>query len=119
MARWAGFDTASVVSVSGATAVDVALTGTYALSGMVTADGAALGGASVAVYTADTRRWIRSATSAADGSYSVAGLAAGEYKLYVQPNEPGYANRWLGGAGFDSATVVTLAGPTPVDVDLG
>ena len=35
--------------------------------------------------------------TSAGGSYSI-DLPAGTYKLFVQPDEPGYADQWDGGA---------------------
>ncbi|WNB85388.1 peroxidase family protein [Cellulomonas sp. ATA003] len=120
--RWLGgasFETATVVTVDGATPMDVVLSGTHTLSGTVTAGGSPLEGASVSVYTADTRTWLKSVVSGANGSYSLTGLPAGSYRLYVQPNEPGHANRWFGGSGFDTATVIAVDGATQTDIGLG
>ncbi|WNB86359.1 Ig-like domain-containing protein [Cellulomonas sp. ATA003] len=120
--RWLGgaaFESATVVQVSGPTTVDVALTAAGSVSGVVSTGSGPLSGVSVNAYTADGRVWVKNATTGADGRYSLTGLPAGSYKLYVQPNEPGFANRWLGGAAFESATVVQVSGPTTVDVALG
>jgi 5-hydroxyisourate hydrolase-like protein (transthyretin family) len=120
--RWHGgaaFESATVVQVSAPTTVDISLTAAFTVSGTVTTATGPLSGVSVNVYTADTRTWLKNAVTDADGRYSLAGVPAGDYKLYIQPNEPGYANRWHGGTGFESATVVQVSAATTVHISLG
>ncbi len=97
---------------------------TYALTGLVTATvggvpDSAVNNAKVTVYTAAGVN-VKTATTNGSGAYSVAGLAAGTYKVYIQPpsNLTGYSNQWLGGATQGSATVVTIAGDTSIDIPL-
>jgi hypothetical protein len=120
--RWHGglsFEAATTVTVPGATGVDIALAAGHTLSGVVSVGTAGLAGVVVNMYTADTRTWVKNATTDADGRYSLAGLEARDYKIYIHPNEPGHANRWHGGASFETATPVTVGGPTSLDLTLG
>ncbi len=60
-------------------------------------------------FDGTTYTYIGAATMGAGGTYTI-NLPAGSYKLYVEPNTPGYANQWLGGTDYASATVVTVSG---------
>lgn len=93
---------------------------TGSIIGHLTTDaGEPVGSATVNVYTADTWMWVGWATTADDGSYTVADLPAGSYLLEFQPfDRPGqfYDNKtWLD----DADPVAVVAGQaTTVDEDL-
>ena len=57
-----------------------------------------LPGAMVHVFDAATYTWVGYTTTTAGGAYTI-DLPAGTYKLFVQPDEPGYADQWVGGTG--------------------
>ena len=57
---------------------------------------AGLPGAAVHVFDCGHRRLRRRRRDRAGGVYSFS-LPAGTYKLFVQPDEPGYADQWYGG----------------------
>ncbi len=61
--------------------------------------------------------YIGAATMGAGGTYTI-DLPAGTYKLFIEPNTPGYANQWLGGSDYASATVVTVSATTTQDITL-
>ena len=113
--QWVGgtdHATADVVNLSSGNATkNVALVGppsSHTLSGTVTAGGPGLSGASVHVFDAGTYTWIGYVVTTAGGAYSI-DLPAGTYKLFIQPDEPGYADQWVGGADHASASVVDLS----------
>ena len=91
--------------------------GSVTLSGTVTAAGVPLEGAVVWAYNPDTGKWTASAPSAADGSYAVT-VAPGDHNVYVNPDEPGYPGRWLGGSSQATATVFDLTADTTQDIVL-
>lgn len=90
------------------------------ISGTVTCDGLPVQGASVSAYRLDGTH-IRTVTSSANGTYSLAGLAAGSYRVTFSPNPP-YVPEWFRGQPTqESADIVTVVGAadTPaVDADL-
>ena len=113
--QWVGgtdHATADVVNLSSGNATkNVALVGppsSHTLSGTVTAGGPGLSGASVHVFDAGTYTWIGYVVTSAGGAYSI-DLPAGTYKLFIQPDEPGYADQWVGGADHATASVVDLS----------
>jgi hypothetical protein len=57
------------------------------------------------------------ATMGSGGTYTI-NLPAGSYKLYIQPNTPGYADQWLGGSSYASATVIPVSATTSQDITL-
>ena len=70
------------------------------------------------VFDAATYTGIGYVGSGAGGAYSI-NLPAGTYKLFVQPDEPGYADRWVGGTDHASASVASLSsGDATVNVTL-
>lgn len=94
--------------------VDAELAAGTAITGTVRSDGEALAGISVMAFVGDVP--VGSATSADDGSYSLA-LPAGDYVLRAQASvfEPVYASEYYENAvTADDATVLTLGD----DVDL-
>ena len=113
--QWVGGSdhaTASVADLSTTDqTVDVPLIGppaTHTLSGTVTANAVGLPGASVHVFDAGTYTWIGYAVTGAGGTYSI-DLPAGTYKLFVQPDESGYADQWVGGSDHATASVADLS----------
>ena len=104
---------ATVIPVSANTLQNIALVGppaTYTLSGTVTAGGTGLDGALVYVVTAGDA-YVSNTTTAGGGAYTLT-LSPGDYKLYVQPNEPGYPDQWFGGTDVGSATVIHVSSNT-------
>ena len=63
----------------------------------------------VHVFDAASYTWVGYTTTTAGGSYTI-DLPAGTYKLFVQPDEPGYADQWVGGADHAGASVADLTG---------
>jgi len=110
-----------LVSVtSGATTtVDFGLRATGSIGGSVTASGAAAASVRVEAYTGDVV--AGSAFTTAGGTYQIAGLAPGSYRL--RTNTTLYADEWRGGqyvaAGAPSAaaTVTVAAGALTAGVD--
>ncbi len=84
---------------------------------MQASDGTPLDGTQVYAFDGTTYLYIGAATMGAGGTYTI-DLPAGTYKLYVEPNTPGYANQWLGGSDYASATVVTVSATTTQDITL-
>ncbi|MFZ0323941.1 MAG: carboxypeptidase regulatory-like domain-containing protein, partial [Actinomycetes bacterium] len=80
----------------------------HTLSGTVTAGGTGLPGAMVHVFDAGTYTWVGYTTSGTGGTYTI-DLPAGTYKLFVQPDEAGYADQWVGGTDHAGAAVVDLS----------
>jgi hypothetical protein len=92
---------------------------TVTLSGIVRAnDGTTpLNGTSVYAFDGTSYVYDGAATMGSGGTYTI-NLPAGTYKLYVQPNTPGYADQWVGGSDYTSATVVTVSGATALNITL-
>jgi hypothetical protein len=91
---------------------------TLTLSGIVRgSDGAPLNGTAVYVFDGTTYTDIGAATMGAGGTYTI-DLPAGTYKLFVQPNTAGYANQWLGGSNYGSATAIAVSAATSQDITL-
>ena len=105
--------TATAIPFSAAAVQNIVLAGTpsYALSGVATLilgpSPGAKSGVKINVYNAATGASLTSVTTNGGGGYSVT-LAAGTYKLYLQPNRNGYANQWFGGTSIATATVITV-----------
>lgn len=104
------------------TDLDVVFTAPHSVGGRVTRDGAPVAGALVMAFT-PTDTWVGSfwATTAADGTYTLDGLAASTYRvLAIGPEGSSLGARWYPGTGqrADAAPVDTTAGPvTGVDID--
>jgi len=78
------------------------------ISGKVTSDGVTgIGGVWVTVYT-DTMTWINNTMTNADGTYSIGGLAAGSYKVFVDGSNKNYMNAW-----YDDGASVTVNSGQP------
>ena len=60
------------------------------------------------VFDAATYTWIGNVVTTAGGAYSI-DLPAGTYKLFIQPDEAGYADQWVGGTDHATADVVNLS----------
>ena len=72
--------------------------------------------ANVEVSAVDTSGATTSTLSAADGTYSLTGLVAGQFRLHLGPNSP-YAGTWVGGsqaAGSGTSVTVALGATTQV-----
>ena len=67
----------------------------YTLSGTVTAGGPGLDGAAVHAFDSVTNAYFGTSVTTAGGAYAFS-LPAGTYKLFVQPDEPGFADQWKG-----------------------
>jgi hypothetical protein len=92
----------------------------FTLSGIVRgSDGNPLDGTAVYAFDGTTYTYLGAATmgTGGTGTYTIS-LPAGSYKLYVQPNTAGYADQWLGGSDYGSATVVTVSAATSRDITL-
>jgi chitodextrinase len=121
--QWVGgssYASATVVTVSAATSQDITLVGTtlFTLSGVVRGSGGTPHNGT-AVYAFDGTSYIYdgAATMGHSGTYTST-LPAGTYKLYVQPNTAGYADQWLGGSDYSSATAITVSAATTQDITL-
>ena len=68
-------------------------------------------GAAVHVFDSVTDAYVGRARPRPAGPTASAS-PAGTYKLYVQPNNPGYADQWYGGPVFASATADQTSAPT-------
>jgi hypothetical protein len=111
------FETATPVHVDSGqqlAGINVAMEATATLSGKISAaPGVTLTDVSVDVYAANPGdTWsmpVGSTGAAADGTYTIAGLRAGSYKLHVSGDSAGALSQWYKNAGsFDTATPVTL-----------
>ena len=123
--QWYGgsgdWDTATPITVSGATTEDIALpplASASSLSGHFSAGGADQAGGAVYVFSADAYVYVGAATADGSGDYSI-DLAPGDYKLYLGPVSAGYGLQWYGGSGdWDTATPITVSGATTEDIAL-
>ena len=123
--QWYGgsgdWDTATPITVSGATTEDIALpplASASNLSGHFSAGGADQAGGAVYVFSADAYVYVGAATADGSGDYSI-DLAPGDYKLYLGPVSAGYGLQWYGGSGdWDTATPITVSGATTEDIAL-
>lgn len=119
------FEAAEPVLVSAGasmTGVDAVITRGATISGVVTSsDGSSVTGSSVSVHRAD-RSIVNTTGVAADGTYTIDALPAGEYRLAfgALKDTPGeFIEEWYADAAdFDAATVITVgAGGTLVGFD--
>ena len=58
-----------------------------------------------------TNAYFGTSVTTAGGAYAFS-LPAGTYKLFVQPDEPGFADQWKGGPDFGAATPIPLSADT-------
>jgi protocatechuate 3,4-dioxygenase beta subunit len=109
-------DTATLVTVgsSGAVTVNAVLASGAAITGRVTgSDAAALGGVYVYAYSPDTGSQVTASTDYVDGSYSLPGLAEGDYNVCFdavnvrQPAATGYVNECYEDSTVSSGTAYT------------
>jgi 5-hydroxyisourate hydrolase-like protein (transthyretin family) len=102
-----------VVTVGGSTTADAVLQVGATVSGVVTDQaGHPVSNATVLVHPANGQGYATGATTASDGSYSIAGLAPGSYKVEFQTDQatPNVAPAWWNGAVTEAvATPLTLA----------
>lgn len=111
-----------VVVGTGAAEVDVVMSRGATISGVVTSsDGSTVAGSSVTIHRAD-RGTVNATAVAADGTYTIDALPAGEYRLAfgAMKDAPGeFIEEWYSDAvDFDSATVITIGdGETLVGFD--
>lgn len=120
-------ETATVVTVSGGstTQLDAHLTAASAVAGTVTdASGDPVESVWVGVYRYDADMdfwsWITSGWTAADGTYRISGLPAGEYKIGYQSGWPTdiVQEYWHDAATVDAATAISVdAGETATGID--
>ena len=110
--------TATVINFSANTTINLPLAGapSFALSGKATTSGGplaggALVGVKINIYDALKGTSLSSVTSTSGGNYTI-NLAAGSYKLYIQPNRQGYPNQWYGGTSLATATIITVSAAT-------
>ncbi len=104
----AGAATVFSLSTPSATfAGTITLASGASITGTVTAGAAPLAGASVAVYDA-SRAVVNSATTAADGTFRVGGLAAGAYTLSAEKAPQHATVYWRNAATADAAELITL-----------
>ncbi|HEU0183503.1 MAG TPA: carboxypeptidase regulatory-like domain-containing protein [Agromyces mariniharenae] len=101
-----------VAAGTAVTGVDAVLRRGATISGIVTStDGSPVTGSSVSIHRAD-RSIVNVAGVAADGSYTIDALPAGEYRLAfgALKDTPGeFIEEWYADAAdFDSATVITV-----------
>ena len=83
------------------------MTTTHTVSGTVTGTGGEpLPGTYVHAFDS-TGNWVGYTVAGSGGAYSLT-LAAGTFKLYIQPVAAGYSNTWHGGTDFDSASSIDL-----------
>ena len=111
---------ATLIAVSGNTVRNIALVGppsTFTLSGNVTAGGSGLAGATVHLVTG-ADGYVTSTTTNGSGAYTFS-LTPGSYKLWIQPNEPGYSDQWYDGvSAIGSATLIAVSGNTVRNIAL-
>ena len=93
----------------------------YTLSGTVTGDGSPIAGASVTASYVGRGPATPPTVAVTDalGAYAMtlaAILSADPYKLFVQPNTPGYPDQWLGGS--TAPTVIVVSANTVQDIAL-
>ncbi|WP_427004430.1 beta strand repeat-containing protein [Pseudarthrobacter sp. H2] len=110
----ASFDTATALTVTAGqdlTGVDATLMKGATISGKITAPaGVSLSYVSVTASSASSQGpSVQSGSVAQDGSYKIAGLPAGSYKLRFSGWNSAVLEQWYGGAtSFDTATAVTV-----------
>src|SRR5664279_3154588 len=117
--QWYGgtsFAAATTVAVAGATTRNIALQLMSGVSGVVTANGAAVPNATVAAYTA-AGAYVTGVVTSASGAYTLP-LAPASYKLYITSAVTGYASQWYGGTSSATATTVAVAGATTRNIAL-
>jgi hypothetical protein len=104
-------DPVTVTSASTITGIDAQLAGAASISG-----NAGGPGVTVAAYS-PSDAWVGSfqVQSKADGTYTLAGLAAGSYKIAFFP--PGGPIQWYGGSTRQAATSVVVTGGALTGID--
>ena len=117
-------DTADPVTVgsAGSVTVDAVLSSGAAITGEITgSDGAALGGAYIYAYDADSGQYATASSDYSDGSYRLPGLAPGDYSVCFdatnvhQPALTGYINECYDND--NGALVHVAAGTVTTDID--
>ena len=83
----------------------------------MTAGGSGLAGATVHLVTG-ADGYVTSTTTNGSGAYTFS-LTPGDYKLWIQPNEPGYSDQWYDGvSAIGSATLIAVSGNTVRNIAL-
>jgi probable HAF family extracellular repeat protein len=113
--------TAAPVVVGGgvATTVDVDLVSAGAISGTVSSSGGPDAGQVVRVYSAGVAPSMAKTTTAADGTYTVSGLAPGSYQVLVEDPANAFVPVWNGGAANQATALpltITAGATTTVDL---
>lgn len=115
---WHGGDrraTSTTVGVVGPhehPAFDLTVGRSVTVSGSVVDEDGPVAGAQVTAFS-EHDTWVGTGSAyVADGTFTLAGLPEGEYRLLVQ-RRPGSPGTWMGGGGRDDAPVVTV-GDEPV-----
>jgi len=108
------FETATAITLTAGqdlTGVNAALVKGATISGKITAPaGVNLSEVTVNARTASNNLWAGSAPAEPDGTYTIAGLPAGSYKLNFNGYGSGALDQWYNNAAsFETATPVTLA----------
>jgi VCBS repeat-containing protein len=88
---------------------------TFTLSGDVTTSGGPLAGTFVYIFSATGQSYIGAATMGPGAAYSIA-VPAGSYKAYVQTNNPGYPDQWIGGSSYETASPIAVSANTSQDL---
>ena len=103
---------AILITTANVTGINVTLAQTGAISGKVTSDGSTgIANVQVAAWDYLTNNWIGGTNTASDGTYTVYGLLAGDYKVFVDGSIKGYNRLFYGGiSDAASATKVTVTG---------
>ena len=109
--------TATLVTLSANTPLDITVSGPVTLSGILTgSNGTLMEGARIYLVNPTTNAVITSAPADVDGVYTLTAPVPGGYKLWINPNRAGYATQYHGGTSLATATLVTLSANTPLDI---
>ena len=73
------------------------------ISGKVTNEGAAVAGLTISAYDFSSDSWAGEAKTKADGTYTISGLAPGQYRVYANTSGTDYASAWYDNALYESA----------------
>src|ERR1039457_3155018 len=100
-----------------------ATTATADISGLVTnSAGAGIAGVWVSSFDAASGQFLNSATTQANGSYTLSSLPTGNYKLQFDGNNTGYLTQWYNNkptqALADSVTVTAEATTSGIDASM-
>ncbi len=116
----AAADTVSVSGDESVTGIDATLARAASISGRVK-DGSGTGIAGIKIKAFDARNTVTWGATDSDGTYAIAGLAAGSYRLWCDASAEGFLGIWYGGAALknDSTPVsVTDTAVTGIDFSI-